>query len=86
MRAQFDTEPTLGMASIEDMFVDPHSRDDTSQIILALQSIWMATDLRDRIVMYLQEEIGEGTNQNTGRPGLTYWRIFVWAVFSWPEL
>ena len=54
MRAQFDTEPTLGMNSIEDLFVDPNSRDDTSQIILALQSIWMATDLRDRIVMYLK--------------------------------
>ncbi len=82
MRAQFDTEPTLGMNSIEDLFVDPNSRDDTSQIILALQSIWMATDLRDRIVMYLQEAIGENTDQTTGRPGLTYWRIFVLAVLK----
>ncbi len=42
----------------------------------------MATDLRDRIVMYLQEAIGENTDQTTGRPGLTYWRIFVLAVFK----
>ncbi len=72
MRAQFDTEPTLGMASIEDMFVDPNSRDDIPRIILALQSIWMATDLRDRIVMYLQEAIGENTDQNTGADVLAY--------------
>jgi len=81
MRALFDTAPTLGTTSIEAIFVDPHSRDDTPKIILALQSIWMNTSLRDQIVLYLQEAIGENTNQNMGRPGLTYWRIFVLAVF-----
>ncbi len=84
MRAQFDTEPTLGMNSIEDLFVDPKSRDDTSQIILALQSIWMATDLRDRIVMYLQEAIGENTDQNTGVDVLAH--LCLGRLQVWPEL
>ncbi len=32
--------------------------------------------------MYLQEAIGENTDQTTGRPGLTYWRIFVLAALK----
>ncbi len=82
MRAQFDTEPTLGMNAIEDLFVDPNSRDDIPRMILALQSIWMNCDLRDQIVTYLQKVIGEGTDQSVGRPGLNYWRIFVLAVLK----
>ncbi len=83
MRAQFDTEPTLGMNAIEDLFVDPNSRDDIPRMILALQSIWMNCDLRDQIVTYLQKVIGEGTDQSVGRPGLNYWRIFVLAVLKY---
>jgi len=82
MKARFDAPPTLEMTSIEEIFVDPHSRDDIPKIILALQSIWMNSSLRDQIVLYLREAIGENTNQNMRRPDLTYWRIFVLAVFK----
>ncbi len=65
MRTQINFAPTLGMNPIEDLFVDPKSRDDIPRMILALQSIWMNCDLRDQIVTYLQKVIEEGTDQNT---------------------
>ncbi len=82
MSAQFNPASMREATSIENIVVDPHSRDDIPRIILALQSMWMATDLRDWIVMYLRETIRENTDQNTEQPDLTYWRIFVLAVFK----
>ncbi len=83
MRTQINFAPTLGMSPIEDIFVEPMSRDDIPRMILALQSIWMNCDLRDQIVTYLQKVIGEGTDQSVGRPGLNDWRIFVLAVLKY---
>ncbi len=77
MRAQFDTEPTLGMASIEDMFVDPQTTRPKSSWHCSpsgwpqIYGIGLSCTCKRR---------SERTQIKT--PGLTYWRIFVLAVLK----
>ena len=82
MRIVYDSAPTLGVTPIEEIFVDPQSRDDVPRIALALQSIWMNHRLRDQILTDLQQAIGGPIDQQVGRPGMNYWRVFVLAVFK----
>lgn len=83
MRTLFDFAPTMGVIPIEEIQVNPKSRDDIPRIVLALQSIWMNSGLRDQIVAYIRDVVAKDTDQNLGRSGMNYWRIFVLAVFKY---
>ena len=83
MRTLFTPTPTLGVTPIEEIFVDPHSRDEVPRIALALQSIFTNVRLLNRLLTYLQTAIAVDTDQQVGRPGMNDWRILVLAVFKY---
>ncbi|MXW14884.1 MAG: hypothetical protein F4120_08095 [Rhodothermaceae bacterium] len=83
MRTLFNHTPTLGVTPIEEIFVDPYSRDDVPRIALALQSIFTHGLLLNRLLTYLHTAMALDTDQQVGRPGMNYWRIFVLAVFKY---
>ena len=82
MRIKIDESPTLGVIPIEDIKLDVNSRDDIPRILRSLQEIWQQPDLRDRILQVIQDQVGDGVRQDTGRPGMGCWRIFVLLLFK----
>ena len=77
MRNLWWKDPTLFTVPIEDILIDPDSRDHIPRVLRALQAIWMRPEIRDRILTIIQGQVGKGIRQDTGRPGMTYWSIFV---------
>ena len=74
--------PRLVWFSIKDIEIDLDSQNDIPRILRMLQEIWVRPDFRDRILQVIQDQVGEGVRQDTGRPGMNYWRIFVLCLFK----
>ncbi len=77
MRHLWWRDPTLFTVPIEDILIDPDSRDHIPRVLRALQAIWMRPEIRDRILTIIQSQVGKGIRQDTGRPGMTCWSILV---------
>ncbi len=77
MRNTINRSPTLGVVPIEEIELDVDSRDDIPRILRALQEIWQRPGSRDQILQVIQDQVGDGVRQDTGRPGMSYWMIFV---------
>ena len=82
MRSTINRSPTLGVVPIEEIEIDVDSRDDIPRILRALQEIWQRPQSRDRILQVIQDQVGDGVRQDTGRPGMSYWMIFVLLLFK----
>ena len=82
MRTKINKSSTLGVIPIEDIEIDVDSRDDIPRSLRALQEIWQKPDLRDQILQVIQNHVGDGVHQDTGRPGMGYWTIFVLLLFK----
>ena len=82
MRVAYRRTNTLGVIPIEKIEIDTKSRDDRPRILLALQKLWKNKRLRDRVLAILEKEIGDGIDQDVGRPGMSYWRIYVIGVLK----
>ena len=83
MRFAYDRVRALGVVPIEEIRLNPKSRDDDiPRILMALKELWMYQPLRNNILSILEEQIGATANQTVGRPGMDYWRICVLSVLK----
>ena len=76
-------EPTLwqsGESSIEEVALDPTSRDDIPQLLRGLQYLYMMPSCRVEVLQILDDMIPEEIDRTTGRPGMVLWRILVMGV------
>ena len=80
MRQTHDPQLKLGAVGIEDIKLDPKSRDDIPAILLGLQHIYADVDLRARLFALLEEKLCQGVDLTKGRPGLELWKIVVMGV------
>ncbi len=76
----FQTE--IGALSIEDIRLDPKSRDDIPALLLGLQ--WLYTDPTTRQSLFdrLEKEVLPGVDLNNGRPGMALWGIWVMGILK----
>lgn len=88
MRKVIEEQMQLGEVNIADIRISIKSRDDIPQILLGLQHIYVTTELREPVFAILKEVLVERevdgeirkADPNTGRPGMSQWKIFVLGV------
>ena len=80
MRQVQDPQLKLGTVGIEEIRLNPKSRDDIPAILLGLQHLYADVDLRARLFALLEQELCPGVSLDLGRPGLELWKIVVMGV------
>ena len=79
MRKHFDQEPFLGTKPISEVRIPTKSRDELAPVLMGLQHIFTTPELNRQVFEILEGKILVGKN-NTGRPGMGLWEIFVLAT------
>ncbi|MCY4312616.1 MAG: hypothetical protein OXD44_02780 [Gammaproteobacteria bacterium] len=82
MRKTETTQLEIGGAFIEDLVIDPKSRDDIPALLLGLQHLHADPVLRRRLFALLESEACPGVRRDTGRPGMDLWSMLVLAVLK----
>lgn len=77
MRKRFELQHELGIRAIEDIEIPTKSRDELPPVLLALQHIFVATELSEQVFEIIEQRIAP---QKMGKPGLSLWEIFVLGV------
>ena len=85
MRALIDPQLQLGEVDIGALEFDCRSRDDIPRLLRGLQHIYTTGAVRERVFAILSEVVavradGEAVSTETGRPGMTQWRMLVLGV------
>ena len=98
MRVPENKVLVLGQVDIDDVELDPQSRDDIPAVLLGIQSIHRDADLPEKILKLLrghlfQDSEADGNcdrtqgdskkiNPDVGRPGMSLWCILVLAILK----
>ena len=70
----------FGQVAIEDIWLDPKSRDDIPAVLKGLQHLHK--ERREELFSLLERHIRPGTDRKVGRPGMDLWRILVLGVLK----
>ncbi len=83
MRQDINRNPTLDLIPIEEIQINPKSRDDIDRALRVLQKIGCTNSVREKVLSVMKKHLAaEGGRQNLGRPGMNYWRRFVLMVIK----
>ena len=82
MRNVFHFQAEIGALSIEDIQLDPRSRDDIPALLLGLQHLYADETTRTALFELLEQEVLPGVDLNNGRPGMTLWSILVMGILK----
>ena len=77
-RSQFQ----LGQVPIDEISINPKSRDDIPAVLKGLQHIWCDEELRERLFALLDEHILPEADRTVGRPGMDLWQVLVLGVLK----
>ncbi len=77
MRKRFELQHELGIRAIEDIEIPTKSRDELPPVLMALQHIFVNTELSEQVFGIIEQRI---VPQKMGKPGLSLWEIFVLGV------
>ena len=67
----------LGEVGIEQIELDPTSRDDIPQVLRGLQHLYCTPELREEVFKILASVIPEEISADIARPGMELWKILV---------
>lgn len=79
MRKRFDAQIGLGQTAIERVVIPLNSRDELPPILAGLQWMFKTPEIHEQIFELLESQV-IGDKQDTGRPGMDLWHIFVLGV------
>jgi len=77
MREIIDLQMKLGEKNIEDIQLDPRSRDEIPKLLRGLQAIYLNKEIREQVIDALKEIIPDEIDLNNGRKGMDLWKILV---------
>jgi len=78
MRKRFEQQLTLGQLPIEEIFINPKSKNAIDELLAALKEIYCNKTYNEQIFRILERHIKTG-KKATGRKGMDLWTIFVLA-------
>ena len=78
----FHFQSEIGALSIEDIRLDPKSRDDIPALLLGLQHLYIHESTRRALFALLEKEVLPGVDLNNGRPGRALWGIWVMGILK----
>jgi hypothetical protein len=76
MRKRFEQQLGLGQLPIEEIYINPKSKNALDQLLAALKAIYCNKEYNERIFDILERHINS-SKRKTGRPGMDLWCIFV---------
>ncbi len=82
MRKIFPFQAEIGNLPIEEIRLDPKSRDDIPALLLGLQYLYTHKETREALFDLLEKEVLPGVDLNNGRPGMTVWGILVMGILK----
>ena len=77
MREIEKSQMQLGEVRIDQIELDPKSRDDIPQVLRGLQHLYCTPALREEVFAVLASVVPAGVDPDNGRPGMTLWKILV---------
>ena len=77
MRTVIEEQMKIGEIDISQIQFDLQSRDEIPKLLMGLQYIYSNPDLRDSVFSILENISPPHVNTETGRKGMTYWKILV---------
>ncbi len=80
MRKTHDSQCDLWKVPIADIVFDPKDRDDIPAVLMGLQALYVAPEIRAKVFEILGRHVRPEVSHRHGRPGMDLWRIFVLAV------
>ena len=80
MREVQKRQMQFGQVAIEDIWLDPKSRDDIPAVLRGLQHVY--AERRDELFGLLEAHILPEKDRAVGRPGMDLWRILVLGVLK----
>ncbi len=75
MRQVQHLQMEIGEVRIEDIELNPKSRDDIPALLAGLQHLYGDRSLRARLFELLEQHIAPGSDRGAGRPGMEMWRF-----------
>ena len=82
MREVLRPQRQFGQVEIEEIWLDPKSRDDIPAVLKGLQHLYSNEETRAELFTLLEAHIRPGTDRKVGRPGMAMWRILVLGVLK----
>ncbi|MYJ52886.1 MAG: hypothetical protein F4093_09570 [Gammaproteobacteria bacterium] len=82
MRKVETAQLEIGSVFLEDVVINPKSRDDIPALLLGLQHLYVVPELRARLFALLEAEVNPGISKETGRPGMDLWNMLVLAILK----
>ena len=82
MRKVIELQIKLDEIGIKDIEFDLKSRDEITKLLIGIQSIYCDKETRDKAFKVLVELIPENIDQNNGRRGMDFWKIFVLGMLK----
>ena len=77
MRKPFEKQYKADEIPIAEIKIDLKSRDEIPRLLLGLQAIFIATNIRDQILEHIAGLFPQDTLKKKGREGMSYWEILV---------
>ncbi len=82
MRNSIKMQLGIGEIPIENIVINPQCRDEITQILLGLQTLYKDKEAIKKIFKILEKLNMEGINTKIGRPGMCLWNMLVIANFK----
>jgi len=77
MREIEKSQMQFGELAIDQIELDPKSRDDVPQVLRGLQHLYCTPALREEVFAILASVVPEEVDPDNGRPGMALWKILV---------
>ena len=82
MLARINSNPRLDIVPIEELRLNPKSRNEIPRVLRAMQKIYVDEPTREALLALLDAHISPDKRRDWGRPGMNLCRIFVLALFK----
>jgi hypothetical protein len=76
MRQRFELQLKIGQTPINEIFINPKSKNALDQLIAALKEIFCNDEYNNKIFSIIEKHL-PSVELNNGRPGMNLWTVFV---------
>ena len=82
MRIVYDLQLNLDSVLIEEIKINPNSRDKMESFFSAVRQIFLDDSTRERLFQLLEQYYKPDTRKDCGRPGMMLWRVVILAALK----
>jgi hypothetical protein len=76
MRKRFELQLKIGQTPIDEIYINPKSKNSLDQLVASLKEIYCNTEYNEKIFSIIERYL-PNVDRNNGRPGMNLWTVFV---------